>query len=118
MVWRNECIPIFDLPSVLIPALLRYPVKILYNAYGVEIYGEGFENICEALKEIAQKGEDVNIVYPVHLNPNVQKPVKTILTGIDKKRKTAFINNDKLITEYQKIKNLKLVCERKYDKLI
>ena len=53
------------------------------------------------------------------LNINIDnKLIETILTGINKNRKTAFINNDKLITEYQKIKNLKLVCELKYDKLI
>jgi len=44
-----------------------------------ENFGEGFENICIALKEIAEKRDDVIIVYPVHLKPNVQESVKSIL---------------------------------------
>lgn len=54
---------------------------ILVTGHRRENFGEGFENICLALKEIAEKRKDVTIVYPVHLNPNVQKPVKTILNG-------------------------------------
>lgn len=52
---------------------------ILVTGHRRENFGEGFENICIALKEIAEKRDDVIIVYPVHLNPNVQKPVKSIL---------------------------------------
>ncbi len=55
---------------------------ILVTGHRRENFGEGFRNICEALKEIAQKAKDIIIVYPVHLNPNVQEPVKTILNGI------------------------------------
>ena len=40
-----------------------------------ENFGAGFENICHALEEIADKHADVKILYPVHLNPNVQEPV-------------------------------------------
>jgi UDP-N-acetylglucosamine 2-epimerase (non-hydrolysing) len=40
------------------------------------------ENICFALRELAERG-DVEIVYPVHLNPNVQEPVNRILTGVE-----------------------------------
>lgn len=54
---------------------------ILVTGHRRENFGEGFENICMALKEIAEKRKDVTIVYPVHLNPNVQKPVKSILSG-------------------------------------
>ncbi|MGH2566515.1 MAG: non-hydrolyzing UDP-N-acetylglucosamine 2-epimerase, partial [Ginsengibacter sp.] len=55
---------------------------ILVTGHRRENFGDGFNNICKALKEIAQKYPEVEIVYPVHLNPNVQKPVKKILHGI------------------------------------
>jgi len=51
---------------------------ILVTAHRRENFGEGMENICLALKELAQRA-DVEIVYPVHLNPNVQEPVNRIL---------------------------------------
>ncbi|MCX5817744.1 MAG: UDP-N-acetylglucosamine 2-epimerase (non-hydrolyzing) [Proteobacteria bacterium] len=56
---------------------------ILVTGHRRESFGEGFENICHALKTIAREKKDVMIVYPVHLNPNVQRPVKAILKGID-----------------------------------
>lgn len=56
---------------------------ILITGHRRENFGDGFLNICTGLKELAQKYKDVDFVYPVHLNPNVQKPVKEILTGID-----------------------------------
>ena len=45
-----------------------------------ENFGQGFINICEALKTIAINNPNIDVVYPVHLNPNVQKPVKEILS--------------------------------------
>ena len=53
---------------------------ILVTGHRRENFGEGFINICEALKTIALNNPDVDIVYPVHLNPNVQKPVHEILS--------------------------------------
>ena len=44
-----------------------------------ENFGDGFKNICSALSKIAKNRDDVEIVYPVHLNPNVQKPVRELL---------------------------------------
>ena len=55
---------------------------ILVTGHRRENHGQGFINICSALKEIAITNSDVDIVYPVHLNPNVQKPVKELLSGI------------------------------------
>jgi UDP-N-acetylglucosamine 2-epimerase (non-hydrolysing) len=55
---------------------------ILVTGHRRENFGEGFLNICSALKEIAASFNG-KIVYPVHLNPNVQKPVKEVLTGIN-----------------------------------
>lgn len=52
---------------------------ILVTGHRRENFGAGFENICQALAEIARRG-DVQIVYPVHLNPNVQEPVRRILS--------------------------------------
>jgi len=48
---------------------------ILVTGHRRENHGDGFIRICKALKEIAQTHPDVQIIYPVHLNPNVQKPV-------------------------------------------
>lgn len=52
---------------------------ILVTGHRRENHGEGFINICEALNEIAKNNPEVQIVYPVHLNPNVKKPVNEIL---------------------------------------
>jgi len=51
---------------------------ILVTGHRRENFGEGFENICRALNAIASRS-DVNIVYPVHLNPSVQEPVRRII---------------------------------------
>jgi UDP-N-acetylglucosamine 2-epimerase (non-hydrolysing) len=56
---------------------------ILITGHRRENHGQGFINICSALKEIALSNPDIDIVYPVHLNPNVQKPVKELLSDID-----------------------------------
>jgi len=55
---------------------------ILVTGHRRENHGQGFINICTALKDIAIKNPTMDIVYPVHLNPNVQKPVKEILSDI------------------------------------
>ena len=52
---------------------------ILVTGHRRENYGEGIENICIALREIADIFSDVVIVYPVHLNPNVREPAKRLL---------------------------------------
>jgi UDP-N-acetylglucosamine 2-epimerase (non-hydrolysing) len=56
---------------------------ILVTGHRRENHGQGFINICEALKEIAFSNKDVQIIYPVHLNPNVKEPVYNILGGIE-----------------------------------
>lgn len=56
---------------------------ILVTGHRRENFGQGFLNICTALANIAKQYTDVQIVYPVHLNPNVQKPVNDLLSGID-----------------------------------
>ncbi len=54
---------------------------ILITGHRRESFGGPFENMCRAMKDIAMAYHDVELVYPVHLNPNVQKPVKDILQG-------------------------------------
>ena len=54
---------------------------ILVTGHRRENFGDGFENICHALATIAESFDDVEILYPVHLNPNVQEPVNRILGG-------------------------------------
>ncbi|MDR0217756.1 MAG: UDP-N-acetylglucosamine 2-epimerase (non-hydrolyzing) [Enterobacteriaceae bacterium] len=56
---------------------------ILVTGHRRENFGDGFERICEALAQIARMHPDVQVVYPVHLNPNVYEPVKRILHDID-----------------------------------
>ncbi len=56
---------------------------ILVTGHRRENFGEGFLHICRAIKEIASSHPDMDIVYPVHLNPNVQKPVYELLSGLE-----------------------------------
>jgi UDP-N-acetylglucosamine 2-epimerase (non-hydrolysing) len=65
---------------------LQYKISqkkfILVTGHRRENFGEGFINICKSLKKLALDNPSLDIVYPVHLNPNVQKPVKEILSSI------------------------------------
>jgi UDP-N-acetylglucosamine 2-epimerase (non-hydrolysing) len=54
---------------------------ILVTGHRRENFGQGFENICNALADIAESTQDVEILYPVHLNPNVRQPVSDILAS-------------------------------------
>ena len=65
----------------------QYPLEtqrkvILVTGHRRENFGQGFINICEGLKLIALNNPEIDIVYPVHLNPNVQRPVNEILSNI------------------------------------
>lgn len=55
---------------------------ILVTAHRRESFGLPFRRICEAIRAIAERRRDVLVVYPVHLNPNVQAPVREILGGV------------------------------------
>ncbi|MDP3834877.1 MAG: UDP-N-acetylglucosamine 2-epimerase (non-hydrolyzing) [Hydrogenophaga sp.] len=55
---------------------------ILVTGHRRENFGEGFEQICQALADIAAQEPDVEVLYPVHLNPNVRKPVNEILAAM------------------------------------
>jgi UDP-N-acetylglucosamine 2-epimerase (non-hydrolysing) len=55
---------------------------ILVTGHRRESFGDGFENICKAIQEIS-KNKNIQIIYPVHLNPNVQEPVLRMLSNIN-----------------------------------
>lgn len=67
----------------------RYPFlnhdkkMVLVTGHRRESFGGGFERICEALRQIAVMFPESQIVYPVHLNPNVQGPVNRLLSGLN-----------------------------------
>lgn len=65
------------------PFLEENKKLILVTGHRRESFGGGFERICEALAQIARQHPDVQIVYPVHLNPSVQLPVNRLLKGFD-----------------------------------
>ncbi|MGV2289259.1 UDP-N-acetylglucosamine 2-epimerase (non-hydrolyzing) [Trinickia sp. YCB016] len=65
----------------------RYPFLdptrrlVLVTGHRRESFGEPFRHFCEALRQLAELHDDVQLVYPVHLNPNVRAPVQEILAG-------------------------------------
>ncbi|MBT1728443.1 UDP-N-acetylglucosamine 2-epimerase (non-hydrolyzing) [Enterobacter quasimori] len=65
------------------PFLSADKKMILVTGHRRESFGRGFENICEALATLATQHNNVQIVYPVHMNPNVREPVNRILAGIN-----------------------------------
>ena len=65
------------------PFLANGKKMILVTGHRRESFGRGFEQICHALAEIAANNPDVQIVYPVHLNPNVSEPVNRILGHVE-----------------------------------
>lgn len=56
---------------------------ILVTGHRRESFGGGFESICRAIRSLAERHPELDVVYPVHLNPNVQEPVGRILSGLD-----------------------------------
>lgn len=56
---------------------------VLITGHRRENFGDGFINICTAIRDLAQKYPDVDFVYPMHLNPNVRKPIQKVFKGLD-----------------------------------
>ena len=54
---------------------------VLVTAHRRESFGKPFEDMCKAMRDLAKNNEDVEVIYPVHPNPNVRKAVEEILTG-------------------------------------
>ncbi|MCI1898669.1 MAG: UDP-N-acetylglucosamine 2-epimerase (non-hydrolyzing) [Enterobacter sp.] len=65
------------------PFLANGKKMILVTGHRRESFGRGFEQICHALAEVAAQNKDVQVVYPVHLNPNVSEPVNRILGHVE-----------------------------------
>jgi UDP-N-acetylglucosamine 2-epimerase (non-hydrolysing) len=65
--------------SSMLPFAWQHERFVLVTGHRRENFGEGFLQICEALRELAQRFAAVRFVYPVHLNPNVQQPVRALL---------------------------------------
>ncbi|MCA8963472.1 MAG: UDP-N-acetylglucosamine 2-epimerase (non-hydrolyzing), partial [Planctomycetes bacterium] len=69
-------------------ALLQQFVRpfVLVTGHRRESFGGGFESICQAIRTLAERHPELDIVYPVHLNPNVQEPVRRILGDVSNVR--------------------------------
>jgi UDP-N-acetylglucosamine 2-epimerase (non-hydrolysing) len=63
--------------------IIDIPRIILVTGHRRENFGLGFEEICHALRVLANKNPDIQIIYPVHLNPNVREPVNRILSSLN-----------------------------------
>ena len=69
-----------QLPTQTVEAISQQPARmILITGHRRENFGQGFVDFCNALKQLAQHNSEWLLIYPVHLNPNVQKPVFDIL---------------------------------------
>ena len=56
---------------------------VLITGHRRENFGDGFINMCTAIRDLVQKYPDVDFVYPMHLNPNVRKPIQEVFKGLD-----------------------------------
>ena len=68
--------------SSMLPFAWQHERFVLITGHRRENFGEGFLQICEALRELAKLFATVRFVYPVHLNPNVQQPVRALLGAL------------------------------------
>ncbi len=74
-------IPVRFAENYLLDKDRRQPVKrwVLITGHRRESFGDGFENICRAINNLAERYPDLGLLYPVHLNPKVQEPVRRLL---------------------------------------
>jgi UDP-N-acetylglucosamine 2-epimerase len=84
--WNNESVARCGIPQsfadrYLLQNNLLNPAKrwVLITGHRRESFGEGFENICQAVNLLSKRYPDLGLLYPVHLNPSVQEPVRRIL---------------------------------------
>jgi UDP-N-acetylglucosamine 2-epimerase (non-hydrolysing) len=77
----DRCSAIVDFLSDRLPFNWRNTRFVLITGHRRENFGDGLLQICEGIKELAKRYPTVHFVYPLHLNPNVQQPVKKILEG-------------------------------------
>jgi UDP-N-acetylglucosamine 2-epimerase len=76
LYWMRDRVAGRPLPEEIAPCAQRL---ILVTAHRRESFGEPFRQLCLALRDVAERFEDVELIYPVHLNPNVREPVNAIL---------------------------------------
>jgi len=72
------------IPPAIVDALNKGCRLVLITGHRRENFGPGLEDICLAIRDLAVRHQDAIFVYPVHLNPMVQKPVRRILEGIER----------------------------------
>ena len=78
---KNSCNPNQEVSEEIIN--IHSPRKlVLITGHRRENFGDGFLNICNAIKELALKYPDTDFVYPMHLNPNVRKPISEVFGNI------------------------------------
>ncbi len=84
LLWAKEKVQGFSarVPVGIQAAFDKDARVLLVTGHRRENFGEGFGQICEALLVLADRLPDLNIVYPVHLNPRVRKPVQEYLSGL------------------------------------
>lgn len=81
-IYNNPTLKKALLAKINLPFDIQKTQFILVTGHRRENFGQGFLNICEALKRVALNNPLLHIIYPVHLNPNVQKPVLSLLSDI------------------------------------
>jgi len=81
LLWAKKKLEYYEDAEIAFLKKIIDPAKklIVVTGHRRENFGEGFINICNAINEISKR-DDVQIIYPVHLNPKVQEPVKEILS--------------------------------------
>ena len=84
LLWAQEKLKTYEDDEIRQLKQMVEPAKkmILMTGHRRENFGDGFLNICKAIKQIAEENNDIQIVYPVHLNPHVQKPVYELLSNL------------------------------------
>lgn len=78
----DEDVPLKDSLTSSFQMLDLNKMLVLVTGHRRESFGGGFERICKALQQVARKHPDCQIVYPVHLNPQVQEPVNRLLNDV------------------------------------
>jgi UDP-N-acetylglucosamine 2-epimerase (non-hydrolysing) len=84
LLWAQEKLKIYEDNEIrFLKKIIDNNKKlILVTGHRRENFGDGFYNICKAIKQVAEENKDTQFIYPVHLNPNVQKPVYELLDNI------------------------------------
>jgi UDP-N-acetylglucosamine 2-epimerase (non-hydrolysing) len=84
------------LPERMVNSFFQSPISnhklVLITGHRRENFGDGFLHICKAIKTLAEKYPEVDFVYPMHLNPNVRKPIKEIFGDLVSGHQSPFSN--------------------------